>query len=103
ANLTISGPDWVAAGIALGNTLGPWVSASLLRRWQFDSGLVRRRDLGVYLVAVMLGMVITASNGTAWLMAGGTLPLAVALPAWTSWWIGDSVGALLGGVPLVAL
>ena len=71
ANLTVAGPDWVAAGIALGNALGPWLSARLLRRWRFDATLARRRDLGAYLGAAMLGMLVTATNGTAWLMAGG--------------------------------
>jgi diguanylate cyclase (GGDEF)-like protein/PAS domain S-box-containing protein len=103
ANLGLAGPAWVAIGIAAGNTLGPWFSAWLLRRWCFDSTLVRRRDLGLYLAAVLLGMVITASNGTAWLVAGGALGAELWLPAWVSWWVGDAVGALLGGVPLVAL
>ena len=103
ANLAIAGPVWVSVGIAAGNALGPWISARLLRRWQFDTSLVRRRDLGIYLAAAALGMVVTASNGTVWLLAGGALPAALWGSAWVSWWIGDSVGALLGGVPLVAL
>lgn len=102
ANLSLGGPSWVAAGIALGNTLGPGLSVWLLRRWRFDDTLVHRRDLGLYLAAVALGMVVPACNGTAWLAAAG-MPAELWMPAWISWWIGDSVGALLGGVPLLAL
>lgn len=102
ANLSLDGQVWVAAGIAVGNMLGPGLSAWLLRRWRFDDALVHRRDLALYLVAVALGMVVTACNGTCWLAAAG-LPPSLWLPAWISWWVGDSVGALLGGVPLLAL
>lgn len=103
ANLGIGSPPWIAAAIAVGNALGPWLSAMLLRRWGFDAALVKRRDLGVFLAAVMLGMTVTATNGTAWLVSAGLLPTEIWHSAWTSWWLGDSVGALLGGVPLVAL
>jgi integral membrane sensor domain MASE1 len=103
ANLAVGSQAWLAVAIAVGNTLGPWFSALLLRRWRFDAALVRRRDLGFFLAAVMLGMVVTATNGTAWLVAAGEMPSSLWPSAWTSWWIGDSVGALLGGVPLVAL
>lgn len=103
ANLGLGSPIWVAMAIGAGNALGPWVSTLLLRRWGFDTALVRRRDLGTFLAAVMLGMVVTATNGTAWLVSAGELPTNIWSSAWTSWWLGDSVGALLGGVPLVAL
>jgi diguanylate cyclase (GGDEF)-like protein/PAS domain S-box-containing protein len=102
-NYQTGGPAWMGVGIALGNTLGPWVSTVLLRRWSFDPMLTRWRDLGVYVAAVMLGMVITASNGTLWLRAADLLPVNKWASAWMTWWIGDAVGALLGGVPLITL
>lgn len=102
ANVETGGPIWMGMGIAIGNTLGPWVSTLALRRWGFDNALMRRLDLGVYLLAVMLGMVVSSSNGTAWLRMAGLLPASQWGSAWMTWWIGDSVGALLGGVPLLA-
>lgn len=102
-NVEIGGPPWMGLGIAAGNALGPWLSTRLLRRWGFDPALTRRNDLGVYLLAAMAGMVVTASNGTAWLRVAGLLPESIWVSAWMSWWVGDAVGALLGGVPLVAL
>jgi diguanylate cyclase (GGDEF)-like protein/PAS domain S-box-containing protein len=103
ANAAIGVPLWVAAAIAAGNTLGPWLAVRLLQRWGFDAQLTRRRDLAAYLVAALLGMSITASNGCWWLYVGGLLPAPQAPAAWMTWWIGDAVGALLGGVPLVGM
>lgn len=102
-NFQIGGPAWMAFGIAAGNALGPLIGAMLLRRWSFDDALIRRRDLGVFLLADMCGMLITATNGTAWLWAAGLLPAASWPAAWMTWWTGDAVGALLCGIPLIAL
>lgn len=93
-NYRIGGPAWMAFGIAAGNALGPLLGAILLRRWSFDDALIRRRDLGVFLLADMCGMLITATNGTAWLWAAGLLPAASLPTAWMTWWTGDAVGAL---------
>ena len=103
ANLELDGPLWAAAGIALGNTVGPWLSKQLLQRLDFDATLGRRRDLGVYLLAVALGMLVSASNGTLCLLESGLLAPEQWLSAWTTWWTGDAVGALLGGIPLITL
>lgn len=103
ANLELGGPVWAALGIALGNAVGPWLSTQVLRRLDFDATLGRRRDLGVYLLAVTLGMLVSASNGTLWLLESGLLAPGQWLSAWTTWWTGDAVGALLGGIPLVTL
>src|SRR5205085_2831694 len=60
-NFHTGGPVWMGLGIALGNALGPWLAAALLHRLHFDSAFLRRRDLGVYVLAVLIGMTITAS------------------------------------------
>lgn len=93
----------MAAGIAAGNTVGPWVTTRLMHRWRFDSALTRRGDLGTYIAAVAVGMLLTATNGTFWLLSTGEIPRLQLETAWATWWIGDSVGALLGGVPLLSL
>ncbi|WIT14154.1 diguanylate cyclase [Paucibacter sediminis] len=102
-NYQIGTPAWAAAGMAAGNALGPWLSAQLLGRLGFDAALTRRVDLGQYLLAVALGMLVTASNGCAWLRMAGFLTAEQWAPAWLTWWTGDAVGALLGGIPLVAM
>jgi diguanylate cyclase (GGDEF)-like protein/PAS domain S-box-containing protein len=103
ANATLGGPLWLALAIGAGNTLGPWVATLLLSRWGFQPQLARRRDVAVFLLASLLGMLVSASNGTAWLLAAGLLQGGQWPVAWLSWWIGDTVSALLGGVPLAGL
>lgn len=102
-NLGLSGPMWMAMGIACGNALGPWVAARLLRRFEFDATFTRRYDLGLYLIAVAIGMLITSTNGTVWLGLGDQLGGSSPAGAWAVWWIGDAVGALLGGIPLLTI
>lgn len=102
-NVQIGGPVWMGLGIAAGNTLGPWLSARVLRRFGFDISMTRRFDLAVFMLAVALGMLATASNGTAWLHIAGLLPAVQWPSAWMTWWVGDAVGALLAGVPLLTL
>lgn len=102
-NVALGGPVWMALGIATGNALGPFVTASLLRRFDFDAALIRRSDLGVYLGAVIVGMLFTSCNGALWLSFGGQLGDSNLVGAWATWWIGDTVGALLGGIPLLTI
>lgn len=102
-NLGLGGPSWMALGIASGNALGPWLTARLLKRFDFDATLTRRYDLGLYLIAVAVGMLVTASNGVFWLGVGGQLGETQPAGAWAVWWIGDAVGALLGGIPLLTI
>ncbi len=97
ANATAQEPLWVAAGIALGNTLEAVTGAMLLRRLGFDGQLARVRDVMVLLVAVVLSPLVSATIGVTSLGAGGVQPMA-ALPAlWWVWWLGDALGALIVG------
>ncbi|WP_083748895.1 EAL domain-containing protein [Pelomonas sp. KK5] len=102
-NAHIGSPLWVAACTALGNSCGPWFSAWLLRAFAFDDRLLRRRDIAAFLAAVLLGMLVTSTNGIVWLLASGLLDAAQLRLAWLSWLGGDAVGALLAGIPLMAL
>ena len=102
ANASIGGPLWIAALVGVGNTAGTALAAWLLRRWDFDDGLLRRRDVSAFLVAVGLGMCVTSLNGVAWLGVAGAPEAAHFGQAWLSWLVGDAVGALLAGVPLIA-
>jgi diguanylate cyclase (GGDEF)-like protein/PAS domain S-box-containing protein len=102
ANASIGGPLWVAAFVGVGNTAGPALAAWLLRRWDFDDRFLRRRDVAVFLGAAMVGMCVTSLNGVAWLRLAGAPEAAQSWQAWIGWLVGDTVGALLAGVPLVA-
>ena len=102
ANASIGGPLWVAALVGLGNTAGTGLAAWLLARWQVDDRLLRPRDVSAFLAAVVAGMAVTSVNGIAWLIVVGAPDVAQPLQAWVGWFVGDTVGALLAGVPLIA-
>lgn len=90
-------PVYTAAGIAVGNTLGPLLGAMLLRRFvKIETQLDRVRDvLGLALFGSVLAMVVTATNGVSNLILGGIVPLQAAFSVWWVWWVGDAMGALL--------
>jgi len=102
ANAAIGGPLWAALLVAAGNTAGTGLAAWLLHRWEFDDRLVRRRDVAIFLGAVVVGMTVTSSSGVTWLRLSGAPESAHVGQAWLGWLVGDSVGALLAGIPLIA-
>jgi diguanylate cyclase (GGDEF)-like protein/PAS domain S-box-containing protein len=102
ANAAIGGPLWVSFLVGAGNTAGPALAAWLLQRWNFDNRLLRRRDVAAFLGAVMAGMCVTSLNGVAWLRAAGAPESTHIAQAWLGWLVGDTVGALLAGIPLIA-
>ncbi|MBI3369393.1 MAG: diguanylate cyclase [Burkholderiales bacterium] len=100
--MSAGAPWWLAAGIALGNTVGPWVSAKWLERAGFHRRLEQRRDLWLLIVAGAFGgALLSAANGASWLMAAGVVS-PIDLPrAWFHWWVGDCLGVFVAGVPLL--
>lgn len=101
-NLSIGSSFWLAFGIACGNTLGPVIGVWLLRRYGFDRRLVRRNDLLFYLLFCVVGaMLITATNGVLQLWLADILPTVDMLKAGGIWWLGDAMGALVCGIPLL--
>lgn len=88
---------YTAGGIAVGNTLGPLLGATLLRHLvKIDVRLDRVRDvLGLALFGSALAMIVTATNGVANLIAGGIVSSQTAFSVWRVWWVGDAMGALL--------
>ncbi len=101
-NLSIGGSPWLAGGIACGNMLGPVVGAWLLRSYGFSPLMNRRSDLLLYLLlGVVGGMLITSINGVFQLWLANVVPLADVFKAWSVWWLGDAMGALVCGIPLL--
>jgi PAS domain S-box-containing protein len=90
-------PILTAAGIAMGNTLGPLLAVLGLRRlFDFDVAMERLRDvLGLVLVGSALAMTITATNGVFNLAIAGIIPWSAYGSNWWLWWVGDTMGVLL--------
>ena len=102
--LSIGTPIWLAALIAFGNTLGPLLGAWVMQRDGLHVALDRRRDLWLFgSIGVGFSMVVPAINGTFWLAAGGVVAWAEAPTVWAYWWLGDAMGALVVGIPLLTL
>lgn len=101
--LQAGSPLPVALAIALGNTVGPLAAALVLQRLGFHCGFDRRRDVLLYALVAGAGLVLTATGGVLALAAGGLISWTGALRGWAFWWLGDIVGALTMGVPLLTL
>ncbi|CAG0981776.1 putative signaling protein [Methylophilaceae bacterium] len=84
-----------AASIAVGNTLGPFLTAFLLQYFRFSHKLERLHDIGLMIVAASTGMLISASGGVISLLMYGYLAADQMVQAWFVWWLADTVGVLL--------
>ena len=103
-NLHVGFPPALAMVIACGNTLGPVLAAEALKRTGFDGRFSRARDVVLYVAfGALAGMAITASCGTAALLAFGVQPAGQAWTVWSTWWLGDALGAVLVGPALLTL
>ena len=95
---------WLAAAIALGNVGGPWAAAAWLSRSGLNLRLEQRRDLLLLIGAGGLGAtVISAANGACWLAIAGRISLLDLPLAALYWWLGDTLGIFVAGVPLLTL
>jgi diguanylate cyclase (GGDEF)-like protein/PAS domain S-box-containing protein len=100
--LSTGWPFSLAALIAAGNTLGPALAAAVLQRDGLHVALDRRRDLWLFgAIGAAAATLSTASNGSFWLAASGTIGWADAPRVWAYWWLGDAMGALVVGIPLL--
>jgi two-component system cell cycle sensor histidine kinase/response regulator CckA len=95
ANVTQNEPVVTAAGIAVGNTLGPLAAVWALRRAGFDPTLTRVRDALMLMTMGALGVVITATNGVANLALANIVPWQAYFNVWWLWWMGDIMGILV--------
>ena len=86
-----------AAGMASGAVLAAWLGYGLLRRYAGSGNpLDRLRGVGVLLgLSGMVGSLVSASNGTAWLVFFGFAPEGALGNIWFTWWLGDAAGVFI--------
>lgn len=96
ANVTTDESLLTAAGIAVGNTLGPAVAVSLARRvLSFDAKLERVRDAVGIGVFGAIGMLIPASSGVVQLVLADVISWSAYGSVWWVWWVGDATGLIV--------
>ena len=101
-NLAAGAGPGLALLLALGNAAAPLAASRWLVRAGFNPRLEQRRDLWLLLGGGVCGVaVLTAANGAAWLAIFGRIsPLDLPVNA-LRWWLGDALGLVVGGVPLL--
>jgi len=102
-NLPIGPSPVGAALIAGGNTAAPLLASELLRRAGFHPELDRMRDaVAIVVLGALLGMMLSATIGSAVLTLSGAVPLSHFWSTWAVWWAGDAMGVLLVAPLLLA-
>ena len=95
ANLLTAVPVETAAGIAIGNTLEALSAGLLLRFLDFHKSFDRARDVFKFALAAFLCTMVSASVGTLSLCLGQAASWQDFGSLWFTWWLGDTVGALV--------
>ena len=87
----------ISAVIAIAATFQAWVGAKLIRHYiKNDDALLRERSIALFcLFAGPVSCTITATVSIAILWFQGIIAFADIPLSWTTWWIGDSIGAIV--------
>ncbi len=102
-NLSTGSSLLLAGGIAVGSTIGPVLTMQWLNRAAFQSAFTRHKDVGLFILYAGLGMAISATLGIVNLHMAGLISIETYVPAWLSWWMGDTVGVMLASPFLLTL
>jgi len=81
--------------ISIGNTVEAVASAMLLERAGFHRTLDRANDVFKFVVVALVCTMLSATIGSLGLCLGGDANWADFGHLWSTWWLGDSVGALV--------
>jgi signal transduction histidine kinase len=95
-SLLTGAPFNLAFGMAIGNTLEALIAVYFLKRIvALHNQVDRIRDVVGLVLVSMVCTTIGATIGTTTLMLTGNGNWQSFLPIWTTWWIGDLLGALV--------
>ena len=86
----------VSAVISIGNTLEAMAGAFLLQRWVgAGNPFYRTQDGFTFTAVAFLACCVSPSVGTTSVSLAGIAPPAAYGAVWFTWWLGDTMGALL--------
>lgn len=90
-------PIGLAFTIGIGSAMTAWFASELIRRrLKFPEPFTRDSDVAIYfLVAGPLSHLLSASWGSVSLLAFAAISKQEFFKTWYTWWIGDSLGAIL--------
>ena len=88
-------PFLTDCAIALGNTVEALVAAMLLERLGFHRSLDRARDVSKFVAVVLCCSALSATIGSVSLCLGRAAEWSAFGLIWSTWWLGDSVGAVV--------
>lgn len=96
-NFTTAGSLTTSIGIALGNTLEGLAGCYLVNRFaNGQRAFERAQDIFKFtLLAGMVSTAVSATIGVTTLALGGFAPWSEYGIIWSTWWLGDSVGAMV--------
>ncbi|MBI4410902.1 MAG: MASE1 domain-containing protein [Deltaproteobacteria bacterium] len=97
ANIDAGASLSIACGIAMGNTLEAVIGTWLLRRLSgFKNSFDRLRDVIAFIfLAALLATTISATIGVSTLYLAKIVSATSFDHAWSAWWVGDMLGALV--------
>ena len=102
ANLTTAGSIATSLGIACGNTLEGVLGAYLVTRFAHGRyACDRAADIFKLVVFALVATTVSATVGVTSLLAGGYAQGSDLGSIWLTWWLGDSVGAVLFAPPVL--
>jgi len=94
-NATSGVSIWVAAAIAVGNTLEALVAYYLLRSAGFRRTFERVQDVLAFAACALASCAVAATNGVTVLALADSPAASPFESRWLLWWLGDATGALL--------
>ncbi len=95
ANWLTHTPILPSVGVGLGDALECVAAVWLLRRFRISNSLDHSRDVAALLFAAVLFAPVSATVGTASLLAGGVIAAAGVQSRWLTWCFGDAAGVIL--------
>ncbi len=96
ANVTTHETITIASQIAIGNTLEALAGWFLLNKFGFDKEFQHIEDIVKFMLwGAIVPTLVSATIGTTALVLGGTIGWQIYGQTWLTWWLGDTVGAII--------
>jgi diguanylate cyclase (GGDEF)-like protein len=89
--------------ISAAQVTGPALIAMVLQRKAFRPEFTSHRDVALFCISSLIGMLIPATGGTLVCSFIDPAPPGESVIFWLSWWLGDSLGVLIAAPLLLSI